>query len=186
MAEPDRVPGTSVQTSLDAADRGACTDGVVVPQPQANPGLVLDCKILFVIRDTLAGAADLNWDADRTISKWDGVVLGGSPPRIHELALSTVGLSGSIPAAIGELAELTRLDLSQNHITGPIPAQIGRLARLTELYLNSNELSGHIPVELGGLSELQILYLFGNSLTGRIPTELGQLSKLTSLVPQYQ
>ena len=47
-------------------------------------------------------------------------------------------------------------------LTGSIPAEIGELSNLTWLELNLNQLSGSIPAEIGELSNLQTLILHGN------------------------
>ena len=41
-----------------------CSGGVAVEDPANNPELVGDCNTLLGARDTLAGTATLNWDAD--------------------------------------------------------------------------------------------------------------------------
>ncbi len=43
------------------------------------------------------------------------------------------------------------IDLDQNLLTGSIPAELGNLSDLTILSLEENQLSGSIPVELGSL-----------------------------------
>ena len=90
-------------------------------------------------------------------------------------------LSGSIPAEIGELSNLTYLELSSNQLSGSIPAEIGKLSNLEELYLTHNELSGSIPVEIGKLSNLRYLFLNNNEFSGSIPAEIGRLSNLFTL-----
>ena len=100
-----------------------------------------------------------------------------------ELNLSHQGFTGSIPAELGELSNLTRLILRGNRFTGSIPAELGKLSNLTRLDLSDNPwLTGSIPAELGELSNLEWLTLSGNhGLTGSIPAELGELSNLTRL-----
>ena len=73
------VPGPAV-------DPGNCSAGVVVPEPEANAGLVADCEVLLAARDTLAGGATLLW-GQGPISEWEGVTVGGDPPRVRELDL---------------------------------------------------------------------------------------------------
>ena len=86
---------------------------------------------------------------------------------------------GPIPPVLGNLTNLTILNLSQTQLTGPIPPVLGNLTNLTILNLSQNQLTGPIPPELGNLTNLQILNLSHNDLTGNIP---GTLRKLTSLV----
>jgi hypothetical protein len=90
-------------------------------------------------------------------------------------------LTGPIPAELGRLAALEKLNLYGNKLTGPIPAALGQLGALTVLALDQNELSGAIPAELGQLRALTDLHLDQNELSGPIPAELGQLGVLTVL-----
>ena len=67
------------------------------------------------------------------------------------------------------------LDLRFNTLSGSIPAALGNLSQLEGLRLDGNALSGTIPGELGNLSQLQTLHLFGNRLSGCIPCNAGAL-----------
>ena len=101
--------------------------------------------------------------------------------RVNHLRLSRNQLSGSIPAELGNLANLEWLNLAHNQLSGPIPAELGNLANLQYLWLYSNELSGPIPPEFGSLSKLRFLALLINQLSGPIPAELGNLANLEYL-----
>ena len=90
-------------------------------------------------------------------------------------------LTGSIPSELGNLTDLTILDLYGNQLSGPIPSELGSLTDLIYLYLGSNQLSGQIPVELGNLGDLQKLVLARNQLSGEMPAELGNLGNLWAL-----
>ena len=119
-----------------------------------------------------------NWLSDRPLGEWSGVYTGADG-RVTQLRLHSRGLSGTIPAELGNLASLQYLALNDNNLSGAIPTQLGNLANLTELYLDGNDLSGSIPAELGNLASLQYLYLEDNALSGTIPTQLGNLASLT-------
>ncbi len=119
---------------------------------------------------------------------------GPIPTRLRNLArlrvlglrgrywnLDAPGLTGEIPAALGSLANLERLELSGNGLTGEIPAALGSLANLERLELTLNKLTGPIPGQLGDLTSLESLELGHNALTGRIPRELGNLPNLRTL-----
>ncbi len=54
-------------------EASSCADGGAVADAANNPGLVSDCDTLLAARDTLAGSATLNWEADRPIGEWEGV-----------------------------------------------------------------------------------------------------------------
>ena len=162
-----------------ALDRGSCSAGVLVAEPEANPGLVADCEALVAARDTLAGGATLRW-GDGPLRDWEGVSIGGSPPRVRELDLRGFTLTGTIPPVLGQLSALERLDLSYNVLDGAIPPELGNLSNLRVLNLAGNLLTGHIPREFGGLTELRELRLARNDL-GRIPWDLTGLQHLTVL-----
>ena len=82
-----------------------------------------------------------------------------------------------LPREIGQLTQLTHLDLQSSQLTSEIPPELGRLHNLTDLDLYENHLAGEIPPELGQLRNLETLRLSINRLTGPIPPELGQLQK---------
>ena len=104
-----------------------------------------------------------------------------SAGKIIRLELRENRLSGTIPAELGDLSELSWLLLDENQLSGTIPASLGMLSSLQYLYLDENQLSGTIPASLGMLSSLQYLYLHENQLEGAIPASLGMLSSLKRL-----
>jgi len=209
-SDPRRVARREYDGRLEAwntprpSDRGhldRCTSGGAVPDPVANPGLVDDCAALLALWARSGELEYANWSVERPLSTWDGVQLGGTPPRVHELRLTDGGLSGrdaralrwltelrrlelsnfglsSIPRELGQLRHLEDLRMVQSGPAGRIPAELGQLSRLTHLDLFNNRLSGPIPPELGQLTNLTYLNLAHNQLTGPIPTELTQLAGL--------
>ncbi len=111
--------------------------------------------------------------------------LGRIGPGLQTLVLSGprplrsgIGLTGSIPAQLGNLTGLRFLYLDGNRLTGAIPTRFGRLKQLDLLNLARNQLTGAIPTQLGGLPKLNELYLDSNQLTGAIPSQLAGLPKL--------
>lgn len=132
-----------------------------------------------VVRLDLSGSYD--YDAQRSVTHG---LTGPMPAELGNLggltflSLRYNNLSGPIPPELGRLTELRSLDLSLNSHSGPIPAELGNLANLTDLYLYENALSGPIPPELGGLTELLYLNLSVNSLSGLIPQSFLQMDKL--------
>ena len=184
-----------------------CNNGIVVPEPQDNPGLVDDCVVLLSVRGvlvgddgTLASESVLNWSADLAITQWDGVSIvepgrrpvaysvGETPPtprpvglpdRVRILNLGSHDLRGQVPAGLAGLIGLDTLVLDSPYLTGDIPSELGRLTNLEKLVLGSG-LTGPVPPELGQLVNLNELVL-GNRLTGPIPPELGRLVNLEEL-----
>ena len=121
-----------------------------------------------------------NWLTDAPLGDWHGVRTDASG-RVVGLRLSFNGLTGPIPAELGDLANLETLDLGFNELAGPIPPELGNLSSLESMDLSSNELTGPIPAELGDLANLETLDLGFNELAGPIPPELSNLSSLTQL-----
>ena len=87
-----------------------------------------------------------------------------------DLSLSDSGLSGEIPAEIGNLTNLTNLDLSNNQLTGFIPSEIGNLTSLTNLNLSNNQLTGVITENICDLINLSVSYLQNNQLCPPYPS----------------
>ena len=88
-------------------------------------------------------------------------------------------LDGPLPAALGNLAGLQFLDLSDSGLAGAtLPPEWGGLSALRNFDLHGNALMGALPAELGSLAALQYLDLHNNYLRGRLPSELGQLTNI--------
>ena len=156
--------GTQYEVQVRAVDRGGepaawsasitgtpttpsvCVTGGAVAAV-ISAGIVSDCESLLAARDALAGSGRLNWSAGTPIKDWDGVTVGGTPPRVVSLSVNSRGLDGTIPAELGDLTGLRRLDLFENRLTGPIPAELGNLVKLQSLNLSDNRLTGQIPVD---------------------------------------
>ena len=81
----------------------------------------------------------------------------------------------SLPPEIGQLTQLTGLDLANNQLSS-LPPEIGQLTQLTKLYLPGNQLTS-LPPEIGQLTQLRWLDLTNNQLTS-LPTEIDQLNQL--------
>ena len=147
-----------------------------------SEGLASDCAILLSTQTKLAGDAALDWSEESPVTDWEGVVVGGQPPRVLSLNLTTAGLTGVVPPELGDLSELRFLHLYGNDLSGEIPSELGRLSYLDTLDLGDNQLAGPIPPELGQLSRLASLDISANQLTGTVPDELGNLERLEWLV----
>ena len=201
LVRSDERVNNPIAWKPEPVDLDSCSNGVAVPNPARNPGLVEDCRTLLSVMDALGGSVDLQlslgWRTDRPITEWgreswreswgEGVGVRGDPPRIHTLALHGLAMDdgpvfhtlfGRIPPELGNLAELRELDLEVNELVGPIPPELGKFTNLEILNLKYNYLSGGIPAELGNLTNLRELHLGNNQLTGSIPAELGNLPNL--------
>ena len=76
-----------------------------------------------------------NWLSEAPlVSLWDwhGVTTDQNG-RVTELALASNDLSGTIPAELGDLTKLQRLDLSENELSGAIPLTLMTLSQLSVL-----------------------------------------------------
>ncbi|KAL5703155.1 hypothetical protein ACHQM5_028284 [Ranunculus cassubicifolius] len=124
------------------------------------------------------------------------VNIGQKLSKLGALGLSDNRFSGSIPASVSQLTELTQLVLGGNALTGPIPDGIRNLKNLTYLNLEKNQLSGKIPDFFGSFSDLRTLSLSYNKLSGEIPASISALASklrylelgnnaLTGKIPNY-
>tara|TARA_B100001287_G_scaffold230561_1_gene201185 strand:+ start:515 stop:904 length:390 start_codon:yes stop_codon:yes gene_type:complete len=112
------------------------------------------------------GCADLLYEEEPPVILWGESY---SIETTFILILNDKELSGHIPSEIGNLINLTSLDLHSNQLTGPIPPEIGNLINLTTLNFTGNQLTGIIPNEIANLINLTTLDLSRNQLTGGIP-----------------
>ncbi len=111
-----------------------------------------------------------------TEANWFGVCV--KEGFVTELWLYRNQLTGTIPNTIGNLKNLTVLDLRGNQLKGYIPKEIGVLTKLTKLHLENNRLRGKIPAETGNLTKLKDLYFQNNNLNGEIPDTIKKLERL--------
>ena len=182
----EKKPG-EYEVSVEATFRGSREFTLIEVMVQISCSNVseiprAECEALIALFNATNGTNWTNnfgWVETDTPCSWRGVTCRSG--HVTKLRLFDNKLSGSIPAELGNLANLTHLELDRNELTGSVPAELGKLYNLTELRLARNQLSGSIPVELGNLSNLTFLDLGINELTGSIPTELGNLSNLNHL-----
>uniref|UniRef100_A0A0E0E2U5 non-specific serine/threonine protein kinase n=1 Tax=Oryza meridionalis TaxID=40149 RepID=A0A0E0E2U5_9ORYZ len=120
---------------------------------------------------------------------WEGVTCSsnattGGGGVVTELSLHDMNLTGTVPAAVCDLASLTRLDLSNNQLTGAFPAAaLCRCSRLRFLDLANNALHGAHTRDIGRLSPaMEHLNLSSNRFSGAVPLAVAALPALRSLL----
>ena len=134
------------------------------------------------------------WNTDAPVKDREGVIIEYMQPtddyispngyRVIGLVLNSNNLSGVIPAEIGDLTDLKRLDLGNNNISGSIPQELGQCEALEALLMNGNMLSGAVPEELGGCMALKEINFSHNRLTS-LPESISNWAQVKSLPVSY-
>ena len=174
----DVPEGASDTKEIEIRDRFCLLDTARTPGSVAGDRAAL--VTLYNATDGANWTDNANWLTNAPLGQWHGVS-ADAEGRVCALNLHGNGLSGGIPAELGNLTNLARLYLSHNQLSGEMPAELGNLTSLTELHLGYNQLSGELPPEMGNLVNLQLLQLVWNQLSGEIPPEMGNLTSLTEL-----
>ncbi|RLM91189.1 Leucine-rich repeat receptor-like protein kinase PXL2 [Panicum miliaceum] len=140
------------------------------------------CTWPYVGCDAAGRVASLTLATANVAGPFPDAAVGGLAGLTH-LDVSNNSITGVFPAAMYRCSALQYLDVSQNYLGGELPADIGfRLGtNLTALILSGNGFNGTIPASLSGLGNLQHLKLDNNRLVGAIPTELGKMTRLQTL-----
>ncbi|KAF8393871.1 hypothetical protein HHK36_020069 [Tetracentron sinense] len=109
------------------------------------------------------------------------IPLDNSRSRVSVIDLDGIGYEGFLTPAIGNLTELTTINLSKNRFRGPIPETISNLRKLTRLIISENFFTGIPPIEIWRLGKLEFIDMSQNKLSGSIPRTLSGLRSLTHL-----
>ena len=179
------VPGQKYWFAVRAISNGETSEWAVtnqatmVAQAQSQGGSPQTDRAALVALYNATGGANwdndkkVNWKSNSPLNNWYGVTTDDNG-RVIKLELSDSRLCGEIPAQLGDLSELERLDLSGNRclkfggkdpgLTETIPGELGNLTRMTYLDLSDNGLQGQIPKEFRNLERLIHLDLSHNDL----------------------
>ncbi|XP_031101537.1 receptor-like protein 7 [Ipomoea triloba] len=101
--------------------------------------------------------------------------------NLSRLVLYGCNFSGSIPSTMAQLTSLTHVDFSFNHFTGSIPHFLSS-KNLTSIDFSLNGLTGPLSSKhFEGFSKIVYLNLESNFISGRIPPSLFSLPSLQTL-----
>jgi Leucine-rich repeat (LRR) protein/PKD repeat protein len=100
---------------------------------------------------------------------------------IRAIQLSSVGMSGTLPAELNDLTELQTLQISNSlALTDTLP-YLGGLTKLNTLDFSNTNFQGTIPSWITELLNLRSLSLSSYSMSGPIPSDIVNLMQLNSL-----
>lgn len=180
-----RTERTAVVTVKETV--GNTEKTVNVSQEALPLGHKADSLALVAIFNATGGAknwhADRVWDLTQPIDKWYNIKVDetGRVTQVN-LANGTVTAPWTLPAAVGDLTEMTNFRIIGCQLTGAIPEEIYNLTKLVSFYLTKNTPTWTLSPKIAGMTDLKDLYIDQNAnLTGPLPKELGQLKKLVNI-----
>ena len=119
-----------------------------LPWAPYRAGRVSDDVLVLRVLRAIWSVPQWRWPEDSGPEEWSGVKMVDG--RVEELQLLALGLTGAVPAEIGQLTSLVTLNLCKNQLTG-VPAEIGQLTSLEWLNLSHDQLTS-VPAEIGQLT----------------------------------
>ena len=125
-----------------------------------STGVVQDYFTILKSLDTTT----INVTADRAALVALYNATGGADWTINTNWLTNEALSEWHRVETDADGRVTALRLVANGLSGEIPASLGDLANLQELYLNDNELTGTIPPALENLAQLRVFHIHNTGL----------------------
>ena len=160
---------------------------VTVNQSAVPLGHKADSLALVAIFNATGGAdnwhPDRVWDLTKPINEWYNVKLNDEG-RVTQVNLpkGTVTKGWTLPAAVGDLTEMTNFRIIGSNLTGALPEEIYNMTKLVSFYLTNNTPTWTLSSKIAGMTDLKDLYIDQNpNLTGTLPKELGQLKKLVNI-----
>ena len=123
--------------------------GISPDQTFVQPADPKDREALTEFYETTNGdewTDNSGWLSDEPLNRWHGI--STQDGRVTGISLTANGLTGQVPAAVGDLSELIHLDLSANFLAGDLPESLRSLRKLDTLLITENDLSGCVPETL--------------------------------------
>ena len=184
-----------------------CENGVVVADPDANRGLVIDCANLLAAKTQFSARTPLNWGGDTPIRRVGRRQPGRRPAARVEAAPAVARPHGPRRAALGQRPGAARAGPPPQPADGADPARAGVAAPSGNPVARRQPAQRVDPARAGVAAKpasalaarqpnspaasrrnwgrcpvLKRLWLYDNQLTGAIPPALGSLSGLISLL----
>ena len=147
-------------------------------------------EVLLKFYNALNGnswSSNYGWNNKIPVSEWAHVTVNDAG-RVTKLIFDSEeqGLSGKLISDLKDLKELEVLRIDfLNGVTGNIPAELGELTKLKELTLKNGQLTGNIPESIFALTNLTKLNFYTNRLDGEVSEKIKNLSNLTYLDLSY-
>ncbi|RHN58228.1 putative protein kinase RLK-Pelle-LRR-V family [Medicago truncatula] len=107
-------------------------------------------------------------DFDLSNNNFKGDIPYQLPPNARNVDLSKNAFTGNIPYSIGQMKELTSLNLAHNKLNNQLGDMFTTLTKLKQLDVSFNSLSGELPQSLKSATSLKKIYLQNNQLSGSI------------------
>jgi Leucine-rich repeat (LRR) protein len=105
----------------------------------------------------------------------------GDLPELSYLELIFNKLDGELPVDFSSFNALTFFSVMNNTLSGTIPDSLYSIPNLGYLGLGNNHFSGQISPAISNASSVVQLYLHGNDFSGDLPDGIGKLSALQLL-----
>ena len=139
-------------------------------------------EMVKIINTTNIEFVETSWNVNNPVCTWAGLTIDADG-YITIFNNRNKGINGALPADLGQngLTRMEEFKISQNDLTGSIPATMGNMPELSILWLDDNQFTGTIPTEIGDASSLAIFWVDNNNLSGAIPQSFLDLDFLRDL-----
>jgi hypothetical protein len=87
-------------------------------------------------------------------------------------------MSGTIPASIANILNISTLRLNTNEFSGTLPPELGQCTLMRIFKMYSNRFVGTLPASYGNFSKVETFGVDDNYLFGTIPPSYGNMTVL--------